>query len=421
MSDYADTTFYHPARIMSPYAPEERDQLLDLIREHHAYDPDSINPDDLFLFPGEISSERLDSYFTHMLISSLQNYAEDSDRGISLQNSHKRMELGFGRSVRGVLEESPEDGAIKRVRTDFYVIPGLRLNGLDTDDLIMGVRTGIVKDLSIGFYGGSFLCDVCGRDLLTDWDCPHVPGLTYENEETGEEVVATAGVDGARLSEVSTVYDGATPGAAVIKARQEADGGRLRPEQARVLEARYRIRLNGAQHFYQGVDLEKRSRSIEEDKPMANETELTFAMAADRLRSEFDRFSTLPDGEPGLDSLINTIRQMSDALEQARQETSGLRVLADIGRQYRADLVSEALEEGVRAHGEEFDQETYRALLESETTSLETIKRFRADWKRIGDQTFSGGRKTTEESDGPSGVEDGRWVDPTEPVSAYRA
>ncbi|MGN6814410.1 MAG: hypothetical protein ACTHMP_26385, partial [Thermomicrobiales bacterium] len=73
--------------------------------------------------------------------------------------------------------------------------------------------------------------------------------------------------------------------------------------------------------------------------------------------------------------------------------------LADDGRQYRTDLVTEALEEGVRALGEGFAAETYKGMLE--TAPLETIKRMRDDWRAVGDKRFPGGRQTTEGEPAP--------------------
>ena len=39
---------------------------------------------------------------------------------------------------------------------------------------------GITKDVSVGFYGGTYRCLVCGRDMrdYSDWSnyCPHWPG-----------------------------------------------------------------------------------------------------------------------------------------------------------------------------------------------------------------------------------------------------
>lgn len=75
-------------------------------------------------------------------------------------------------------------------------------------------------------------------------------------------------------------------------------------------------------------------------------------------------------------------------------EVARLTPLAAEGEQYRADLVAEALAEGVRAYGKQFDEATYRKTLEA--APLATIKRFTADWSEIAGKRFPGGRQTTD-------------------------
>ena len=98
-----------------------------------------------------------------------------------------------------------------------------------------------------------------------------------------------------------------------------------------------------------------------------------------------------------------TIRQLisdSDELATLRDQTKDLaevRRLADDGRKYRTDLIDDAIAEGVRAHGADFAQETYRGTLE--TSSLDTIKLMRDDWKRLADSKLKSGRQTQDATD----------------------
>src|SRR5690606_31020400 len=84
--------------------------------------------------------------------------------------------------------------------------------------------------------------------------------------------------------------------------------------------------------------------------------------------------------EPGeaIRHLASEVTRLEGALSDAQAETQRLAPLADEGRVYRADLVADALAEGVRAYGEDFAEETYRVVLEA--ASLETVKRMRDDW-----------------------------------------
>src|SRR6185295_12202778 len=158
-------------------------------------------------------------------------------------DSHWEWRLGLGRSLTGRYEKTGES---EQVIADFYTIRGIKFNDATyqtTDDFINAIRAGIAKDVSIGFHGGEFVCSVCGLDMWS-WDCWHIPGLEYDIKDKNGDVIrreeAFAWVAKARLAEVSVVYKGATPGAAILKAQQEAEAGRLTPQQARFLENRYR-------------------------------------------------------------------------------------------------------------------------------------------------------------------------------------
>lgn len=89
----------------------------------------------------------------------------------------------------------------------------------------------------------------------------------------------------------------------------------------------------------------------------------------------------------------------ADALRQLATEVERLRPLADDGRAYRADLIDEALAEGVRANGEDFAEESYRGILER--ADIATIKRMRDDWKRLGDKRFPGGAGSVPDDETP--------------------
>ncbi len=382
MSD--QTTIYaHPARVLQRASSAE---LLATATARHAADPSIFDESPPFFFAAEISSNRMDAYFTRMAPTSLRNYAADAQTGVSFQDSHNWRQLGFGRSLTGQYQEQGDGLAI--VTADFYTVPGLRLNNVSTDDLIRGIRAGLISDVSIGFYGGQFRCSICGNDMLDWWgDCYHVPGVEYEQRDaagnvTGK-VLAFAWVEDARLSEVSAVYDGATPGAAILKAQHEADNGRLRPETARLLEARYRIKLPGARPTHRGVEL---------PTPTTQEVEM----------NDQHEERTAPAAEtPTLhgDSTLQAIRAL---LPQEGDPVAHVRTLvadAADGRAYRSDLVEQAIAQGVRAYGAGWDVATYRSLVEA--APLATIKRMRDDWQTLGDKQFAGGRQTiqTDERD----------------------
>ena len=178
-------------------------------------------PDGAFVREMEISSTRLDSYFTHMMASTLQNFAQEAKEGRSFLDSHDGGKLGLGYTFGG---ELAIEGDNALAVANFYTVPGIRFGGqhsfASTDDFIKAVEARIVRDVSVGFHGGRWVCDICGGDYFRYSQCSHFAGVEYE--QTGEDGVtkrtlATVGIHDAHLSEVSAVFDGATPGAMIRK------------------------------------------------------------------------------------------------------------------------------------------------------------------------------------------------------------
>jgi len=160
------------------------------------------------------------------------------------------------------------------------------------------------------------------------------------------------------------VYDGATPGAAILQAQKAAEAGRITAIQARLIEQRYRINLPGKRSvtpgYTQGVTMDEKE-----------------------VQAVLER-AGVPSDKVGIDRL----RWLAD--EHAR-----LTPLAADGTTYRADLVAAGVAEAVRAFGAEAGEKK-RGMLEK--ADLETIKEYTASWRDIGNEKLKGGRATTDES-----------------------
>ena len=371
--------------------------------------PDNLT--DPFTFRIEASNNGLDYYFTHMNAATLANFAQDAANRVQFLDSHNSRNLGYGRTFAGLVEEDtsrapqfvPMRGAgvgdgvgfaieppatYMRALLDVYTVPGIRFGGqltyASTDDFITAVNAGLAEDVSVGFYGGRYTCDICGGDYTDYRQCDHFAGRVYGMGEQGErKAIATVTIDGAHLAEVSAVYDGATPNATILKAQDAARAGLLDNSDKRFLEVRYRVDFPGRSQWT-GVDLSERQASSP-----ANPTEeqpMDYEAIVNEVRAALAE-TNAPEGE-----VLEQVRWLAD-------ENGRLRPLADAGRQYRADLVTNALAEGVRAFGQEFNQEQYRAVLEGSSTDV--IKLMAADWRRIGDGRFPNGRQTQDTAERP--------------------
>jgi len=360
------------------------DAMLEMAKKK-MHDPSMMDNMTPFFWSAEISNGNVDSYYTHMLPSTLTNFANDATAGVSFLNSHRHNELPLGRSLRGVYEGD-------RVVADFYTMPGLNLNGVTTDDFITGIKTGLLSDVSVGFTSGQMWCDVCKMDYRS-WDCPHIAGVKYEIQGGGQ-VTATVGVDNARLAEVSAVFDGATPDATILKATRMIEAGELKPDAVRMLEARYRMSFTTKRSFA-GVDLQG-GKKLELEKVFAQIREVL------GISADADAVATVASLVAERDRLATESKAFSDLKQEyvkLEERAKGLEAQAQDGAQYRSDLITEALGEGVRAYGDKFAKETYETLLH--TSPLAIIKQMKTDWAVLGNERFKGGRQTVDNSQAP--------------------
>src|SRR6266404_1438230 len=365
-----------------------QEQLRAVALERAVFSEEDLQKFNPFFFPATISTNKLDSHYTQMAPSTLKNYATESDAGVSFLYSHDCDEL-IGRSMSGVFVGAQRDN-VAHVDSTFYVVPQLKLGAVSSDEIIRAIETRVLRDVSVGFYGGQWTCSICGRDMMADWECWHIPGYMEEVEAAGKvtPTLCTATIEDAHLAEVSGVYKGSTPGAAITRATQEAERGRIRPEVRALIEQRYRIHLPEKRVTVPGHSEEK--AMLDQKKPETVPTReseapdtteiLTSVRSIVKETGLSDDFATV---DAGVRALVTEVKRLTP--------------LADMGRAYKADLVAEALAEGVRAHGAEFQQETYKRVLEG--SELDVVKAMKADWASVAGERFKAGRKSADEVD----------------------
>lgn len=403
MSDTIDVQnmiFSVPAKVLRAQNERAAD-LLAIAKEKHVFDVDVLEGATPFFWTAEISSDLVDSHHSHMLPSTLENFRRDAEAGVSFLPGHRHYELPFGRSLAASIE-SATNPERTRVLADFYTLPGLNLNGISTDDLIKGIRSGILRDTSVGFHGGNLICDVCSRDYFGG-DCYHIAGWKYEikgDDGVTRIVTATYAIDGAHLSEVSSVFDGSTPKAEIIKAEREAAEGRMRPEAVRLFEQQYRIKLPTPGKQFGGASVRGNENKMNYEQ-IVNQLREVLSVPAD---GDVVEVATRVITESATLKTVTAERDTAQSkLVDAEKRIKELEPQAADGVQYRNDLVTEALAEGVRAYGDKFDANTYRSMLED--AKLDEIKRMKADWAAVGDGRFApGGRQSRDEGEpAPSG------------------
>lgn len=420
-NDYADELFVHPVRVVR--AANTDDQLMRIARQR-ANDPTIFDDHAPIFFAIEASNNRMDAYFTRMAKNTLRNFETDARQGVSFQDSHLTRQLGLGATLDARLNE---EGELLRLTSDVFTMPGLP----DLDAFIHRFRAGIARDVSVGFYGGKHICALCNRSIWS-WDCPHIPGVEYEVESRNEQgevtskqrQVAFAWIDGARLSEISAVYDGATPGCAILKAQREADSGRMTPDVANLLENRYRgLRLNAAHRRWAGFDdeLSKASERLieasaklktipaagevvakgvramaEKEKPEVTQPGVEPSAEADRASAtaqpaEANEFERL------VQSLTEVAGLSAEVSQDIREVSTHLRQMVADGKAYRERVIDEALTAGVRLFGNEFDKDGTRALFGR--ADVDSIRKMTDQWSRSADKIFPAGRQSDDQAE----------------------
>lgn len=402
--DPDSAVFATEARIVTRAAP---DAVVQLARGR-ALDPDIFDELPPFYWLNEISSDRLDAYFTRMdPATTLRNFAADAAEGRAFLLGHDHRSMPFGSTLTGDLLAG--DGA------SIVQAWGMCLVEDQTAPFRNRTRAGIQKDVSVGFGRGKWICSICGRDMMRDWDCWHIPGIEYEVKATGSSgslgsasmVLCTVTIVDARLSEVSAVFDGATPGAAILQAERAAEAGQLPAAHERLITSRYRIRLPERRIVAPGA-------TLEEPTPMAGENPIPAPAPRQLDDEDADVRATLDDARNALAQAEERLTALAGERDALAQQVAELTPLAADGRAYRSDLIDQLVAEGVRAHGAGFDEKTYRSLVA--TAPIATIKRMRDDMQALGDARLPAGRQSVEGGD-PKGAPAPK---PEKPTSAYR-
>ena len=199
------------------------------IVEVRAMKDDDEKEDDDYVVRAAISSDVVDDHDTRMDISTtLPNFVKEANRGVPTMDSHNN-KLGVGLTSQAMLKESIVLANLSVVRGVTF---GADASYIDSDTLIRMIKKGVVREVSVGAYGGIFRCNICGNDMWRSWDCSHWPGVTYIIKEKGSdkerEVKCIPVIEDAHLGEVSFTYGGSNPDAKIMaRAAKHAEDGLL--------------------------------------------------------------------------------------------------------------------------------------------------------------------------------------------------
>jgi len=187
--------------------------------------------EEVFVFPSKLAGDMIIPGRNVQLTKSLLDvFASDAIKGVSLLLDHSWSADGFfglggrpkaaipyGRTFSSRFEASSEEGETISLVSDTYMVKGVEIDGIKTNDLAASIEGGTLFDTSIGFSYSKATCSVCGEDY---YSCEHMPGRTYEIEDadgiTRNKLCYIKAEAPGYLMENSLVFDGAYPNAGVL-------------------------------------------------------------------------------------------------------------------------------------------------------------------------------------------------------------
>lgn len=333
--------------------------------------------------------------------TSLPNFERDAktDPGVALKDHHGWRSFGYGRSADAILTEGHE------LRIDFFILKNMEysdysLQFRSSEQLIRAIEHELVNQASIGFYGAREVCNLCQlpirRYSYWDWEplgeserCSHKMGKLYDVGD-GRMEAATYTVYDAHLKEVSLVEFGSNRGTSIEKKRAEwlveqwGKGGGPGSGSSPVAPW---------QAFTEPLRAEM--RDVMEELVMTDQEWIT--KLRDSLNIPDVRSTDEPDAV--LERMETEVAELRKTVETQKDEIAGLQADAADGKAFREARVEEAVKQGIRAYGEDFDEAYHRQYYGD--MPIEQLEKHIAHNKEKGDAVLPAGRSTGDKHEPP--------------------
>ena len=404
--------------------------------------------DDKYWIRITASNDKLDRHFSIMdPKTTLKNFEEDAKAkpGVSLKDHHAWRSFGYGRSANAVLNDKNE------LMIDFFILKNMEYDGgsrefRTSEKLIRAIEHELINQVSIGFYDAREVCNLCNLPIRKysywDWEperegqCTHKMGKKYENKD-GKMETATYTVFDARLKEVSLVEFGSNRHTSIEKQRFLMYGLGDMPNMpesevaARMRSFMEELLMKDQEWIEKLRDALKvpSIRSTDEPDAVLEALETEVAGLRTTVSTQKDEIADLTNASQDVDTarqqLVTTLREDLDlkdvrstdepetVLEKVTSEVTGLREkvetqkdeIADLqaaakdGEAYRDARVEEAIKQGNRAYGDDFDEEYHREYYGD--MPLEKLETHIAQNKKKADAALPAGRSTTDDHEPP--------------------
>ena len=327
--------------------------------------------DELYWLRILASNDKLDKHHSIMdPKTTLKNFEEDakSELGVVLNDHHPYRSFGYGRSRDAKLTANNELFIDFAIPKDFeYDDPSCRFR--TSEKLIRSIDLGLVNQVSVEFYGAREICNITQLPIRNsyywDWDwadegspkekSPYKMGKVYEVD--GKKVRATYTVYDAHLKGVSLVEFGSNRNTAIEKKRE--------------------------------------MRSFMEEVIMTDEQ----WVASLREKLDIPNLKSTDEPDAVVDTLEAEVTSLREQVETLRDEKADLIADAEDGKAYRKARVDEGIKQGIRAHGDEFDEEYHREYYAD--LPLDKLEKAIESNKKLGDAKLPEGRSTSDTHEPP--------------------
>lgn len=182
---------------------------------------EELTKDDCWVLDCQPANDFMETCYCYFLgTSSLLNYKTDLENTRVPMNVMHMRHIPLGNWLPGelaMLEQVPEGarpGKNMILNAPLYMPKDITMAGYNTDELVRAYQTGLMKEVSIAWRGGSLICDICHNDLRDYRKCEHIPGQMYDG------VKCTFTVENSHLQFISLVDKGGLPEAKIL-----SDGG----------------------------------------------------------------------------------------------------------------------------------------------------------------------------------------------------
>lgn len=397
--------------------PKPTEQQLQIINSR--FSQTQLTEDNCYVFSNLLIDNLPTTYYSIIQEPLLNKFAQDLEKGVALLLVHNNRKLPVGRSFNAYLKREYVAQAgtdVISLYGDFYIPLGINLEGgFTTDDVAKGIDTGINFATSIGFKAEKWTCSICGNDIRDYFACPHIPGKKYAVEKDGKDAVETCyvlvGEDGAgKLLEDSLVYAGACDRASVIRNFSADVTDFESSSKLQVIDTFKDIPVNALIYQYYTKDgsvlmtdtkartggseyLRKRSEEqveLGKIKEVLNKFDITFSSEEELENALGEKLSVksvdvtelekenqelkdqLSAKDEELAKVNSALSEKDEQIQKLEAENNELTEKAELAETYKADLINQALEAGIRAQGNAFPKEMFNKFLS--TLSIDEIK-----------------------------------------------